>query len=157
LTLVRKTHRAFARVREGNFSLEGLVGFDLAGKTAGVVGTGKIGGLTARILRGFGVRVLASDPTQDPTLLPLDVRYVPLEQLLAASDVITMHVPLTPATYHLLNRDRLATTKSGVVLVNTSRGGLVDAAALIAGLKSGHIGGAALDVYEEESEYFFED
>jgi len=154
LTLIRKTHRAFVRVREGNFSLSGLVGFDLNGKTAGVVGTGKIGAIVARILRGFGMTVLAYDKVQDPSL---DVRYVSLDEIFASSDVLTLHVPLMPATHHLVNRERLAQTKPGVVLVNTSRGGLVDASALVESLKSGHLGAAGLDVYEEESEYFFQD
>jgi D-lactate dehydrogenase len=157
LTLVRKTHRAFARVREGNFSLAGLVGFDLYGKTAGIVGTGKIGAITAGILRGFGMNVLAFDRAASPEVTATGARYVPLDELLAASHVVSLHVPLMPATHHLVNAERLAKMKRGVVLINTSRGGLVDAAALIDGLKSGHVGGAGLDVYEEESEYFFQD
>jgi D-lactate dehydrogenase len=157
LTLVRKTHRAFVRVREGNFSLAGLVGFDLHGKTAGVVGTGKIGAIVARILRGFGMSVLAYDKVQDDALVAAGVRYTSLEELFASADVLSLHVPLTPDTHHLVDRARLATTKKGVVLLNTSRGGLVDAQALVDALKTGHIGGAGLDVYEEESEYFFQD
>lgn len=157
LSLVRHTHRAFARVREGNFSLNGLVGFDLYGKTAGVVGTGKIGAIVARILRGFGMEVLASDQAENPELVALGVRFVSLDELFAASDVVSLHIPLTPETYHLVDARRLAASKRGVVLINTSRGGLVDAAALVDGLKRGHIGAAGLDVYEEESEYFFQD
>ena len=157
LTLVRKTHRAFVRVREGNFSLAGLVGFDLYGKTAGVVGTGKIGAIVATILRGFGMSVLAHDKAESAELVACGVRYVSLDELFATSDVISLHVPLMPATHHLVNATRLAQTRPGVVLVNTSRGGLVDTSALIDALKSGHVGGAGLDVYEEESEYFFQD
>lgn len=157
LTLVRKTHRAAARVRDGNFSLAGLVGFDLHGKTAGVVGTGKIGAIVASILRGFGMTVLAFDRVQQPELVAAGVRYLPLDELFAQSDVISLHVPLTPQTHHLVDAEKLARTRRGLVLLNTSRGGLVDTAALIASLKSGHLGGAGLDVYEEESEYFFQD
>lgn len=157
LTLVRKTHRAFARVREGNFSLAGLVGFDLHGKTAGVVGTGKIGAIVATILRGFGMEVVAWDKVESQVLRDAGVRYVSLDELFRTSDVISLHVPLTQETHHMVDEARLAKTKRGVVLVNTSRGGLVDAAALVLALKTGHIGGAGLDVYEEESEYFFQD
>jgi D-lactate dehydrogenase len=157
LTLVRKTHKAYARVREGNFSISGLVGFDLHGKCAGVIGTGKIGAVFATILRGFGMRVLAFDQREDPALVAAGVRYTSLDALLAECDVVSLHVPLNPSTYHLINRERLAQMRRGVVLLNTSRGGLVDAAALIDALKSEHVGAAGLDVYEEESEYFFQD
>lgn len=157
LTLVRKTHKAYARVREGNFSLTGLVGFDLVGKTAGIVGTGKIGGIVARILRGFGMDVLAYDAVQSEELIAAGVRYVPLDELFARSDVVSLHVPLKPETYHLVNAERIASAKRGLVLLNTSRGGLVDAAALVEALKTEQIAGAGLDVYEEESEYFFQD
>jgi D-lactate dehydrogenase len=157
LTLVRKTHKAYARVREGNFSLSGLVGFDLHEKTVAVIGTGKIGAVFATILRGFGARVLAFDQREDPALIAAGVRYAPLDVLLSESDVLSLHVPLNPSTYHLIDRDRLAKMKRGVVLLNTSRGGLVDTAALIDALKSEHVGAAGLDVYEEESEYFFQD
>lgn len=158
LTLNRKTHRAFNRVREGNFSLAGLVGFDLYGSTAGVVGLGAIGKCCAEILRGFGMRVLGYDVVPDLAFAErTGVELVTLESLLAQSDVISLHTPLVPDTYHLINRERILVMKPGVMLINTSRGALVDAAALIEGLKSGRIGAAGLDVYEEESEYFFED
>jgi D-lactate dehydrogenase len=145
-------------VRELNFSLSGLVGFDLHGKTAGIVGTGRIGRLTAQILRGFGMTVLASDPAPDPAwAADHGVNYVALDRLLPASDIISLHAPLTPATHHLVNAASLARMKPGVVLLNTSRGRLIDTAALIAALKTGEVGGVALDVYEEEAGVFFED
>lgn len=158
LTLNRKTHRAYLRVREGNFSLSGLEGFDLHGRCAGIVGLGKIGRCLARILRGFGMTVLAADAQPDAGLAErIGLQYVELDELLARSDVISLHAPLLPATYHLIDARRIAQMKPGVVLINTSRGGLVDAKALVDGLKSGRIGAAGLDVYEEESEYFFQD
>jgi len=158
LALVRKIPRAHNRVRELNFSLAGLVGFDLHGKTAGIIGTGKIGRLTAQILRGFGMRVLATDPLPDAAWAAVhDIAYVALEPLLAQSDVISLHAPLNPETHHLINAATLAGMKPGVVVVNTSRGRLIDTTALIAALKSGGLGGVALDVYEEESGVFFED
>lgn len=156
LTLVRQTHRAFNRVREANFSLDGLVGFDLHGKTAGVVGTGRIGSVMLRILHGFGCRLLAHDLDEDPALVhELGVSYVPLSELLAESDIVSLHVPLTPQTRHLIDTPALAAMKPGVILINTSRGALIDTPALIAALKSGHIGAAGLDVYEEEEAVFF--
>jgi D-lactate dehydrogenase len=158
LTLNRKTHRAFNRVREGNFRLGGLVGFDLYGRTAGIVGLGKIGRCLAEALRGFGMKVLAYDAHVDEELAKrIGVTYVGLDQLLRESDIVSLHAPLTPETRHLIDAKRIATMKRGVMLINTSRGALVDTAALIDALKSGHIGAAGLDVYEEESEYFFED
>jgi len=158
LTLNRKTHRAFNRVREGNFSLAGLVGFDLYGGTAGVVGLGMIGRCAAEILRGFGMRVLGYDVRPDPAFAErTGVELVGLEPLLEHSDIITLHTPLVPETYHLIDESRIALMKRGVMLINTSRGALVDTGALIEALKRGHIGAAGLDVYEEESEYFFED
>lgn len=158
LALNRKTHRAYNRVRDGNFSLAGLVGFDLFGKTAGIVGLGKIGKCLANILRGFGMDVLAFDAYPDPDYAARSgIHYVDLEEIFSRSDIISLHAPLTPETYHLIDGDRIRRMKPGVLLINTSRGGLVDARALIDGLKSGHIGAAGLDVYEEESEYFFED
>ena len=158
LALVRKIPRAHNRVRELNFSLAGLVGFDLHGKTAGIIGTGQIGRLTAQILRGFGMRVLAYDPAPSPDWAAANrVTYVALDELLTASDVISLHAPLTPATQHLVGAATLARMKPGIVLVNTSRGRLIDTTALIAALKSGHVGGVALDVYEEEAGVFFED
>ena len=157
LSLNRKIHRAYARVREGNFSLEGLLGFDLRGRTAGIVGAGKIGLAVARILKGFGCRVLVYDPVPSPDLAVIDAEPVLLDTLLAQSDIVTLHCPLTPATHHLIDQDALAGMKRGVMLINTGRGALVDAAALIAGLKSGAIGYLGLDVYEEEGDLFFED
>lgn len=158
LALDRKICRAYNRVREGNFSLSGLVGFDLFGRTAGLVGLGKIGRCLATILRGFGMRVLAHDVRPDHELAEsLGVTFVGRDELLAASDVVSLHVPLSPATHHLIDADRIARMKRGAILINTSRGGLVDAAALIEALKTGQIGAAGLDVYEEESEYFFRD
>ena len=158
LTLNRKTHRAYNRVREANFSLDGLVGFDLYGKTVGVVGTGRIGSALLRILHGFGCQLLACDLTPDVALAKeLEIRYVALDELLGASDVISLHVPLTAGTQHLIDADALARMKPGVILINTSRGALIDAHALVAALKRGHVGGAGLDVYEEEADVFFQD
>lgn len=158
LALNRKIHRAYNRVREHNFSLSGLVGFDLHGKTVGVVGTGKIGKIAAQIFRGFGTDVLAYDPSPAPEwAAPLGVRYTDFETLLAASDIVSLHLPLTPQTRHLLDAETFACMKPGAFLVNTSRGQLVDTTALIEALKSGRIGGVALDVYEEEEGIFFED
>ena len=158
LALNRKLHRAYNRVREHNFSLSGLVGFDLHGKTVGVVGTGKIGKLAAQIFRGFGTEVLAYDPQPAPEWAAAHgVRYTEFDALLAASDVVSLHLPLTPQTRHLLNAETFARLKPGAFLVNTSRGKLVDTTALIEALKSGRLGGVALDVYEEEEGIFFED
>lgn len=158
LALNRKVHRAYNRVREGNFSLNGLVGIDLFGRTAGLIGLGKIGRCLALILRGFGMKVLANDVRPDPDFAEsAGVTFVGRDELLAASDVVSLHVPLSPATHHMIDAARIARMKRGVILINTSRGGLVDTAALIDGLKAGHIGAAGLDVYEEESDYFFRD
>lgn len=158
LTLNRKIHRAHNRVRELNFSLNGLVGFDLYGKTAGILGTGKIGRITAQILRGFGVRVLAYDVVQDKAWAEANgVTYATVEEILPQADIISLHTPLTPETHHLINAKSLAQTKTGVFLVNTSRGKLIDTAALIQALKSQKLGGVALDVYEEEAGVFYED
>ena len=158
LTLNRKIHRAWNRVREHNFSLTGLVGFDIAGKTIGIVGTGKIGKITAQIFRGFDATVLAFDPAPAPDWARQhDVRYVEFDALLAASDVVSLHLPLTPQTRYLLNTETFGRMKAGAHLINTSRGKLVDTTALIEALKSGRIGGVALDVYEEEEGIFFED
>jgi D-lactate dehydrogenase len=157
LTLNRKTHRAWGRVREGNFELDGLMGFDLNGKTAGIVGTGQIGSVLARILTGFGCRVIAHDPKPDPGCLALGVEYLELRSLLAAGDIITLQCPLTPQTYHMIDDEAVALMKKGVMLINTSRGGVIDTHAIIRGLKNGQIGSLGLDVYEEESELFFED
>ena len=158
LTLNRKTHRAFNRVRELNFSLNGLVGFDLYGKTAGIIGTGKIGRIAAQILKGFGMRVLASDPYPNTEWAASHgIDYVPTETLFLESDIVSLHTPLTPETDHIISTEAIARMKRGVTLINVSRGRLVHTTALIEGLKSGHIGGVALDVYEEEEGVFFED
>lgn len=157
LSLNRKTHRAFNRVREGNFALDGLMGFDMHGKVAGIVGTGLIGTVLARILTGFGCEVLASDPQPNPDCEALGVRYVEMTPLLAQADIITLQCPLTPATHHLINDDAIARMKHGAMLINTSRGAVIDTRAVIRGLKSGQISALGLDVYEEEGDLFFED
>jgi len=158
LTLNRKVHRAYNRVRDGNFSLNGLVGFDLFGRTAGLVGLGKIGRCLATILRGFGMRVLAHDLKPDPAFAESSgVVFAGLDELFATSDVVSLHAPLTRETHHLVDAARLARMRPGAMLINTSRGGLVDTAALVEALKSGQLGAAGLDVYEEESDYFFQD
>jgi D-lactate dehydrogenase len=159
LTLNRKIHRAFNRVRELNFSLNGLVGFDLYGKTAGLVGTGKIGRVTGQILRGFGMRVLAYDPFPDHEWAKqTGAEYVDAPtELLRNSDVVSLHTPLTPETRHIIRAETIALMKPGSILINVSRGALVDTKALIEALKSGHIAGVGLDVYEEEEGIFFED
>jgi D-lactate dehydrogenase len=158
LALNRKIHRAYARAREWNFSLDGLVGFDLHGKTVGIVGTGRIGRAATRIFHGFGCRVLAFDFRPDPALVTeLGVHYVGLPELLGESDVISLHVPLTPVTHHMIDDEALAAMKRGVVLINTGRGALIDSLALIGALKSGQVGAAGLDVYEEEEGIFFQD
>jgi len=157
LTLNRKIHRAYNRVREGNFALDGLLGFDFQGKTVGIVGTGKIGLCVARILHGFGCRLLAYDPYPNPGCDELDVAFVELPELLRRSDVITLHSPLTRETHHLVDAEAISQMRDGVMLINTSRGGLVDTQAVIDALKSGKIGYLGLDVYEEEADLFFED
>jgi D-lactate dehydrogenase len=157
LMLNRKLHRAYNRVREGNFALDGLLGFDMHGKTAGVIGTGKIGSIACRILSGFGCRVLAHDVVENPQVRAVGGTYVSLNELLANCDIITLHAPLTPTTRHLIDDSAIARMKPGVMLINTSRGALVDTRAVIEGLKSGRIGALGLDVYEEEADLFFED
>jgi D-lactate dehydrogenase len=158
LALNRKIHRAHARVREWNFSLEGLVGFDLHDKTVGLIGTGRIGQVAARIFRGFGCRILIHDLKPNEALASeLPARYVPLDELYRESDVISLHVPLNPSTRHLVGAEALAAMKPGALLINTGRGALIDSRALIGALKSGHLGGAGLDVYEEEEGVFFHD
>jgi D-lactate dehydrogenase len=157
LTLIRKLHRATSRVREGNFSLEGLLGFELHGRAVGVVGTGRIGETVLRVLSGFGARLLASDPAPNPACVALGASYVPLPELFSTADVITLHCPLMAATRHMVDAAALGRMKPGAILVNTGRGALVDAAALIDALKSGRLGGLAIDVYEEEEKLFFED
>jgi D-lactate dehydrogenase len=157
LALNRRIHRAYARVREGNFALEGLLGFDLHGKTVGLVGTGQIGLAFARIMAGFGCRLLGFDPQPSPQAPALGLEYLPLDDLLARSDIVSLHCPLTPGTRHLIDAAALARMKRGAMLVNTSRGGILDTAAVIEALKSGQLGHLGLDVYEEEEKLFFED
>jgi D-lactate dehydrogenase len=157
LSLNRKVHRAYNRVREGNFSIEGLLGFDLHEATVGVIGTGKIGAIFAQIMRGFGCKLLGYDSYHNPTCLEIGMEYVSLPELLAQSDVISLHCPLTPDTHHLINAKAIAQLKTGTMLINTSRGGLIDTQAAIDGLKSGAIGYLGIDVYEQEADLFFED
>lgn len=157
LSVNRKLHRAYARVREHNFALDGLLGFDLHGRTVGVIGTGRIGTVVVRILRGFGCEVLVSDPQRSAEVEALGARYVDLAELWPACDVVTLHCPLTPGTRHLVDADAIDAMRDGVVLLNTSRGAVVDSRALLAGLKSGKIGAVGLDVYEEEGDLFFRD
>lgn len=158
LTSIRRIHKAYIRTKDFNFSLAGMTGFDLHGKTVGVIGTGRIGRVFIDICLGFGMKVLAYDKFPAEGLDNGDtVRYVSLDELLSESDVISLHCPLTDQTYHMINEESLKSCKKGVVLINTSRGALVDAEALLAGIKSRQIGAACLDVYEEESEFFFED
>jgi len=158
LSVVRKIPKAFNRVREHNFNISGLEGFDIRGKTIGVVGTGKIGLITAKILAGFSPgRLIGYDVYQSDEAAALGLEYTSLEEVLSQSDIITLHLPLLPATYHLIGRESIAKMKQGVVIVNVSRGALVDAEAVQEGLKSGKIGGLAMDVYENEQSYFFHD
>ena len=158
LTLNRKIHRAFNRVREHNFSLNGLVGFDVHGKTVGIVGTGKIGRIAAEIFKGFGTRVLAYDPYPNAEWAKeKGVEYVAFSDLLVQSDIVSLHLPLTNESMHLLNAETIGQMKRGAIVINTSRGKLVDTGALLEALKSGTLGGVALDVYEEEEGVFFED
>jgi D-lactate dehydrogenase len=158
LTLNRHVHRAWQRVRELNFSLDGLTGFDVHDRTVGVIGTGRIGTVFARIMTGFGARVLAYDPQPAAEIQTMPaVQLTDLEQLIEQSDIISLHCPLTEQSRHMINADRLSRMKPGVMLLNTSRGGLIDTKALIQALKSGRIGAAGLDVYEEEEGIFFSD
>ena len=154
LSSVRHIHHSYVRTREFNFSLNGLVGFDLHDKTVAVVGTGKIGRVFIDICKGFGMKVLAFDPYPDASL---NVEYCSFEELCKRADIISLHCPLTPESEHLINKKAIAMMKQGVVLINTSRGGLVDSQALLEGIRSKKIGSAALDVYEEEGELFYED
>lgn len=154
LTLNRKLHRAYIRTRDHNFSLEGLTGFDLNGKTVGIIGTGKIGRCFADICRGFGMNIIGFDPYESDEFAG---KYTSLDELLEASDIISLHCPLTRENHHLINENTISKMKNGAYVINTSRGLLIDTAALIAGLKSGRIGAAGLDVYEEETALFFED
>ena len=152
LTSIRRIHKAYIRTKDFNFSLNGLTGFDLHGKTVGIVGTGRIGRVFADICRGFGMKVIAYDKFPGEGL-----DYVTLDELFAGADIISLHCPLTEETHHLVNRDSVAKMKKGVVIVNTSRGGLIDSEALLDGIKERKIGAACLDVYEEESDVFFRD
>jgi D-lactate dehydrogenase len=157
LTLNRKIHRAYNRVREGNFSLDGLLGFDLHNRTVGIIGTGKIGMIVAQILKGFGCQLLTYDLYPNPECEALGTKYVELPELFSASDIITLHCPLTPETQHLIDDQALEQMKPGVMLINTSRGALIDTEAVTRALKSQKIGYLGLDVYEQESDLFFED
>jgi D-lactate dehydrogenase len=157
LALNRKIHRAYARVREANFALEGLLGFDMHGKTVGIIGTGKIGLTVGKILGGFGCSLLAHDPYPSDEAGAIGIHYVPLKELFSKSDVITLHCPLMPETYHLINDGSIRMMKQGVMLINTSRGALIDTPDVIEALKDGKIGYLGLDVYEEEGDLFFED
>jgi D-lactate dehydrogenase len=157
LAVERRLHRAYNRVREGNFALEGLLGFDLRNKRIGIIGTGRIGQIVARIMRGFGCSLRAYDPFPNDEVRDYGVRYVDLDTMFAECDVITLHCPLTPETHHLIDEAAINKMKPGVMIVNTSRGALIDTRAAIEGLKDGRIGNLALDVYEEEGDLFFED
>ena len=157
LGLNRHLHRAYARVRDGNFSLEGLLGFDLYRRRVGIVGTGKIGVVVGQILNGFGCQLLCYDPFENPEMQKLGAEYVPLPELLTQAEIITLHCPLSPDTHHLINKQTLTLMRDNVMLINTSRGGLVDTQAVIDALKSGKLGSLGIDVYEEEADLFFED
>ncbi|MDE2365742.1 MAG: 2-hydroxyacid dehydrogenase [Betaproteobacteria bacterium] len=157
LALNRHIHQAYNRVRNGNFALQGLLGFELRGKTVGIIGTGRIGVAVAKILHGFGCRLVAHDLQPSAECIRLGVEYVPLKQLYAESDIITLHCPLNPQTHHLIDAAAIARMKQGVMLINTSRGAVIDTRAVIAGLKSSKIGNLALDVYEQEGDLFFKD
>lgn len=157
MTLNRRIHKAYQRTRDANFALDGLVGFNMFGKTAGIIGTGKIGIATLRILKGFGMRLLVNDPCQNQAAIELGAEYVDLDTLFRESDVISLHCPLFQENYHLLNAQTFAKMKKGVMIINTSRGALLNSQDAIEALKQGKIGALGLDVYEEESELFFED
>ncbi len=157
LALERKIHRAHARVREGNFALEGLLGHDIRGRTVGIVGTGKIGEAVARIFHGFGCRLIGYDIEENPACVEIGMRYVDVDTLYRESDIITLHAPLTPDTHHMIDADSLEKMRDGVMIINTSRGALVDTVAVIEALKSAKVGSLGLDVYEEEEGLFFED
>lgn len=156
LCLDRKIHKAYSRVRDGNFALDGLLGFDLRGKTVGIIGTGKIGLCVARILRGFGCEIRAFDPQPTSELEELGGSYLELGELLSQTDIVSLHCPLNPDTHHLIDESAIEQMKPGAMLINTSRGAVVDSRSLIAGLKSGKLGSVGLDVYEEEGDLFFE-
>lgn len=157
MSLNRRIHRAYQRTRDANFSLEGLIGFNMHNRTAGVIGTGKIGVATMRVLKGFGMKLLAYDPYPNPQALELGAEYVDLKTLYEKSDVITLHCPLTPENHHLLDASAFGQMKNGVMIINTSRGGLIDSDAAIEALKQQKIGSLGMDVYENERDLFFED
>ena len=157
LTLNRYTHRAYNRVREGNFSIDGMLGFDMAGKCVGIVGTGIIGAAVASILHGFGCRIIAVDSYVNPKLEALGASYASLEEMLPQADIVTLHCPLTPDTFHLIDEAAVGRMRRGAMLINTSRGAVVDASALVEGIKIGQLGYVGMDVYEEEEAVFFED
>jgi D-lactate dehydrogenase len=156
-SLVRKVHRAYNRIREGNFSLEGLMGFDLIGKTIGIIGAGNIGSIVAQIATGFGCKVLAYDPVRRPECECIGVEYVGFEELLERSHIVTLHCPLNDGTRHLIDTAAIGRMRPGALLINTSRGAVVDTRAVIGALKRQRLGGVAIDVYEEEDALFFED
>jgi len=157
MALNRKIHRAYFRVRDGNFSIEGLLGFELHDRIVGIIGTGKIGQVVTKCLAGFGCKIITNDTKINPSCLTVGARYVSLTELFTRSDIITLHCPLMPETRHMINAEIISQMKTGVMLINTSRGGLIDTSAVINGLKSGKIGQLGLDVYEEEADLFFED
>jgi D-lactate dehydrogenase len=157
LALNRKVYRAYMRVRENNFSLDGLLGFDLHGKTVGIIGTGKIGTVFCKIMQGFGVRLLGYDPVHNQQCKEYGLEYINLSELYAESDIVSLHCPLTPETKHMINVNALGLMKPGVILINTGRGGLLDTKAVIQALKTGKIGSLGMDVYEEEEDLFFQD
>lgn len=157
MSLNRRIHRAYSRTREFNFRIAGLLGRDIHGTTVGVIGTGKIGAIFARIMKGFGCELLGYDVRENPECVELGMRYLPLDELWPQCDIVSLHAPLTPQTHYLINRESLAKLKPGAFIINTSRGGLVDTEALIEALASGHLAGVGLDVYEEEAGKFFRD
>jgi len=157
LTSIRRTHKAYIRSKDFNFSLVGFTGFDLHGKTVGVIGTGRIGKVFINICKGFGMKILAYDKYPSYEICDTNVKYVTLDKIFESSDIISLHCPLTPKTYHIINKESIGKCKNGFVLINTSRGALVDSDALLDGIKSRKVGAACLDVYEEESDVFFED
>jgi D-lactate dehydrogenase len=157
MTLNRKTHKAYNRVREGNFSIERLVGFDVSGRTTGIIGTGKIGATFARIMKGFGCHVIAFDTKPNPELIQEGIEYMSLNDVFGKSDIISLHCPLTPQTVQIINKNTLSLMKNGVMLINTSRGKLVDTEAAIEALRDGKLGYLGIDVYEQEEQLFFKD
>lgn len=157
LTLNRKTHKAYNRVREGNFSLKNLIGFNLQNKTIGIIGTGKIGATFCNLIKGFGSKIIAFDVIENPELIKLGVEYLPLDELFAQADVISLHCPLNEHTRHIINSDSISKMKDGVMIINTSRGALINTADIIDGLMHKKVGYLAIDVYEQEENLFFED